>query len=92
MVSKKQVALCTCAVDEEPLGKLVLPGDEAQMKVLTDLMDDVFAVLDPPLDRLAFCEHPRRKPHSINNLGFQNRWYDLLHILLTLQEPPMTFV
>ncbi|KAK8878769.1 hypothetical protein PGQ11_000063 [Apiospora arundinis] len=92
MVSKKQVALCTCAVDEEPLGKLVLPGDEAQMKFLTDLMDDVFAVLDPPLDRLAFCEQPRRKPHSINNLGFQNRWYDLLHSLQTLQGPPMTFV
>ncbi|KAK7992638.1 hypothetical protein PG988_001432 [Apiospora saccharicola] len=54
MGSKRQIALCTCAPVTEERGKSVYPDcREEETKVLTDLMDDVFARLSPPLNRLA---------------------------------------
>ncbi|KAK8121314.1 hypothetical protein PG999_005434 [Apiospora kogelbergensis] len=62
--------------------KEVMPEDVDGMRVLTDLMDDVLARLDPPLDRLALCEElhdSQQKP--IENDEFKDRWNDLLNLL-----------
>ncbi|KAK7932557.1 hypothetical protein PG985_003269 [Apiospora marii] len=86
MGSPKQMAACTCApVAEEERGKAVYPDcREEETKVLTDLMDDVFARLSPPLSRLALCDPPRGKPKAVNEAGFQKRWNDLLDLMKLL--------
>ncbi|KAK8045531.1 hypothetical protein PG993_005555 [Apiospora rasikravindrae] len=45
-------------------------------------MDDVFARLCPPLRRREVCDQPReKKAKPVNDLGFNKRWSDLLHLL-----------
>ncbi|KAK7942481.1 uncharacterized protein PG986_011594 [Apiospora aurea] len=84
--SKAQLEACTCGpvVDEER-GRAVYPNHGEKMQTLTDLMDDVFARLSPPLDRQKLCDQPwEKKPKPVNDLGFNKRWTDLLHLLQAL--------